>query len=67
MAVLALVISFVLVPVGIVDESWGIAVVGALGLVGLPVQISVIRSGRNPWWNRAPADYVRRARDRRGD
>jgi hypothetical protein len=64
-AVLGLVISFVLIAVGVVDGSWVIAVVGVLGLVVFPAQIAVIRRGRNPGWNRAPADYARRARGRR--
>jgi hypothetical protein len=60
--VFAAVVAIVMIVIGL----WPLAVLCvaacALGLVG----IRTVRSGRNPWWTRAPLDYwwVRRDRSR---
>jgi hypothetical protein len=45
-----------IVGLGLIVGSWWIAASGAVCLAVSVPSIPVVRSGRNPWWVRAPAD-----------
>jgi membrane protein YdbS with pleckstrin-like domain len=62
--VLGIVVALVVTGIGISSSSWWVAAVALLFVVIFVLQIHVIRQGRNPWWNRAPADYQRSSRGR---
>ena len=50
----------ILIVLGAWRGSWETVVAGALVLALSSAAIAVIRRGHNPWWIRAPLDYVRR-------
>jgi hypothetical protein len=61
LALLGLAVACALMVVGITQGSWVLIVVGVAAFALFAAQARVIRQGRNPWWNRALADYSRRS------
>jgi hypothetical protein len=49
-----------LIGMGLIRGSWVLALIGAILTALSCVGIKVIGQGQNPWWMRAPLDYLLR-------
>jgi hypothetical protein len=64
---LCAVLAVAIIVLGASKDQWWLVVLAVLALLWLPFRVRAIRQGRNPWWTRAPLDYVTGRDDRRGD